>query len=427
MSTSQTGGAMNRVKFVLESRGLANAVDRTWQIVSRFGLTASRMERRLAAYAEAVAEYGSRPSLPMTASVLARNPQVAANLVARGVEICVHGYVHNDLSRLSEAEQARQIGEACEIFRRHRVPFAGFRSPYLKYNQATLAVVERLGFAYDSNLPFYWEPPAAARLTRPAEREGLERGLAFYSPQAFPRERSLPRFVGPLVEIPVSLPDDEILLDRMGLEPERVGEIWLEVLAMALARGELFTLQLHPERFSILKAAVGGVLAEAARSGRVWLASLGEIASWWRDRAAAEVRIDPAGGDAYRVSAFGPSALGLTLVVPASGRGAPVASPGTVKAPCRPVIGVAPDLSDNFRLRIKEAGYYIETTLDGTAHPLYFKTPSDPDQALSSITRLGHPVLKAGTWPRPFEAALAVTGDIDCLTLGDFLRRFTEG
>jgi peptidoglycan/xylan/chitin deacetylase (PgdA/CDA1 family) len=418
---------MNRVRFVLESRGLANAVGRTRQIASRFGLSASRMEHRLAAFAQAVAEYGSRPSLPMTARVLARNPQVAANLVARGVEVCVHGYVHNDLSRLSPEEQASQIGAACEVFRRHRVPFAGFRSPYLKYNQATLAAVERLGFAYDSNLPFYWEPAALAGVTEAGEKEGLERGLAFYNPQVYPRDRSLPRFVGRLVEIPVSLPDDEILLDRMGLAPRRIAEVWLEMLGAAVARGEVFTLQLHPERFSILKDAVGGVLAEAARSGRVWLATLGEIAAWWKDRVRAEVRIEAAGSGAFRVSVVGAGPWDLVLVEPAGGRRSAVSLPATLEAPLRPAIGVAHDLADDLKRRIRETGYLIETTMDSAAYPLYLPAGIDAEDALARISQLDRPVLQVGPWPKPFGAALAITGDIDCLTLGDFLRRFVEG
>jgi hypothetical protein len=46
---------------------------------------------------------------------------------------------------------------------------------------------------------------------------------------------------------------------------------------------------------------------------------------------------------------------------------------------------------------------------------------------MAIIARCPNPLLVDSRWPQPFEAAAAVTGDIDCLTLGDFLRRFKEG
>ena len=49
------------------------------------------------------------------------------------------------------------------------------------------------------------------------------------------------------------------------------------------------------------------------------------------------------------------------------------------------------------------------------------------DEQEAGIARCPNPLLADTRWPRPFTAALAVTGDIDCLTLGDFLRRFKEG
>jgi peptidoglycan/xylan/chitin deacetylase (PgdA/CDA1 family) len=240
-------------------------------------------------------------------------------LADHGVELCVHGLFHNDLSRLSAEEQARQIEQAVEIFKKHRIAFRGFRSPYLKYNEATLQSVQEMGFEYDSNMPFYWAPPdLEGRLGR-LQADGLRRGLRFYNPARYPEQRSLPRFVGDIVEIPVSLPDDEILLDRMGMPLEAIGTVWQHMASMALERGDLLTLQLHPERVFLLEGSLRSVLTFAHSTGAFWIATLAEIARWWKEH--------------------------------------------------------------------RQSG---------------------------------------GTWPEPYKAALAVTGDIDCLTLGDFIRRFRE-
>src|SRR5439155_1296640 len=79
--------------------------------------------------------------------------------------------------------------------------------------------------------------------------------------------------------------DDEILIERLGLEePERTAT-WLRVLDWTYARGDLFTLQLHPERIGELGPALHATLAEARRRRpSVFIARLDELASWWTRR-----------------------------------------------------------------------------------------------------------------------------------------------
>ncbi|HVP56508.1 MAG TPA: polysaccharide deacetylase family protein [bacterium] len=418
---------MNRFKFVLKSRGIGNSVERGWQVARRFGLTSARMERRLLRYTDVVARYGGRPSLPITARVLARNPQVTRRLLERGVELCVHSLVHNDLTQLAPDAQAEQIAAACAVFRDHGIPFKGFRSPYLKYNEATLRAVAAAGFAYDSNLPFFWGPLASLDHLAPREREGLEMGLRFYHPVGRPRERSLPRLIGTLVEIPVSLPDDEILLDRMGCPAPRLGEVWGEMLEQALSTGELLTLQLHPERIEILAEVLDGLVARAASSGQVWLATLGEIAAWWEERLAQEVIIEKAGAGRYSVRAGTALRADVSLFDRARGTTAQLRLPATVASSRQPVIGIHPAASADLRIKLKEDGYFIAITSDSEACAVYLGPGTDLRMAKETIARSKECLLVQGTWPAPFRAALAATGDIDCLTLGDFVRRFWEG
>jgi peptidoglycan/xylan/chitin deacetylase (PgdA/CDA1 family) len=417
---------LNRLKFVLESRGVGNSIERAWQIGTRFGLTASRMERRLLTYADLVARHGARPSLPITARVLARNPHVASNLAAKGVELCVHGLVHTDLTRLAPEAQAEHIEEACSIFRRHGIACEGFRSPYLKYNGATLEAVAKAGLVYDSNMPFWWGPLISLEDLKPHEKDGLERGLRFYSPVAYPQQRSLPRFIGNLVEIPVSLPDDEILVDRMLFPPERLVRVWHEMLDVALARGELLTLQLHPERLTILHNVLD-ILLEAATSGRqFWIATLHEIATWWRQKVATRLHIEAVGSGVFAVTTASVLRSEVHMVQPATGGTRTLTLPTRITAPRKPLIGVHPDTGSDLRRRIRELGYFIDISVDSAGYAVYVSPGVDMDELQRRMAGLNHPILMDSTWPSPFKAALAVTGDIDCLTFGDFLRRFKE-
>jgi peptidoglycan/xylan/chitin deacetylase (PgdA/CDA1 family) len=417
---------LNRFKFVLGSRGLTNTVRRAWQVATRFGLTPGRSESRLMALAETVMEYGAAPTLPITASVLERNPGVGRRLKEKGVELPIHGLVHTDMSLLTDEAQRAHMEKAAAIFDRHGIDVCGFRSPYLRYNEATLEAVEALGLSYDSNLAFYWEPGAAFSSLSREEADGLARGLRFYRPLTRAEDRSLPRFVGRLVEIPVSLPDDEILLDRMGMEPEKIGDVWNEMGYMALERRELLTIQLHPERALILEKSLRKVLNLSRQQNSFWVATLAEIDSWWRARTGLRLDLRQGEGGGYSVAAPASGRVGLLARIPAEGLEEPIGRGAVVDSDMKPLIGVSPRAPDALKLFIRDMGYFFDITEDRELYPVYLDALTHRATAADLIENCRHPLICDTFWPSPYRAAMAITGDIDCLTLGDFLRRFLE-
>jgi hypothetical protein len=85
---------------------------------------------------------------------------------------------------------------------------------------------------------------------------------------------------GGLVELPVALPDDEILVDGLGIEScATLGRILSAMFEMATRSGALLVLQIHPERFHLFSEAVENLLYLATDAG-AWTASLSEIADW---------------------------------------------------------------------------------------------------------------------------------------------------
>ena len=417
---------MNRFKFVLGSRGLANSIRRAWQVATRFGPTPGRMERRLMALADTVLEYGAAPSLPITAAVLDRNPEVARRLAGKGVELPIHGLVHTDMALLTASAQRDHLERAGRIFERHGIEVRGFRSPYLRYNEDTLAAVEGLGLSYDSNLAFYWEPSRSLADLSAEQADGLARGLKFYGPVTRAADRSLPRFAGRLIEIPVSLPDDEILLDRMGLGTEAIGRVWNEMAHMALERRELLTIQLHPERAVILEESLRGVLDLSRQEGSFWVATLAEIDSWWRARTGLTAEVEPAPGGGFKLISPTPSRVEFRACLPREGAEEALPTGGIVDSDLRPMIGVSAAVPESLKLTIRDLGYFFEISEDKAAYPVYFDALTHRATALDLIDRCSQPLVRDSLWPSPYRAAMAVTGDIDCLTLGDFLRRFLE-
>ena len=118
---------------------------------------------------------------------------------------------------------------------------------------------------------------------------------------------------------------------------------------------------------------------------------------------------------------------GLCLTIPRQGTSHPLEPGGEIAAPRKPLIGIHPAADPDLIPRVRDMGYLIEKSEDADAYPLYFDGRSTENHIERAVAEVDHPLITDRLWPSPFKAALAVTGDIDCLTLGDFIRRFREG
>ncbi|HEX5414406.1 MAG TPA: polysaccharide deacetylase family protein [Chloroflexota bacterium] len=430
---------MNLVLHSIHSKGRWAFVRRLGSIVSRFGVTTTKTDEHLRAYLATLRDFGCTATFPITAVVLQRHPHLIRRLADEGVEFAVHGYVHTDHALLSEAEQRVQMRRALDVFRACGVSAEGFRGPYLRYNLATVAAARSLGFRYVSNETICYDVLDRAAVPRARWGE-YQRALTLYS--ALPAARALarPRMLGDLVEIPVAMPDDEILLDRLGFDVgEQMARIWESLVNTTYATGDLLTLQLHPERGEACREALAVALATARQKPRpVWMAQLREIAAWWRRRAAFTLNVESAGPSRWRV--VGPADPDAVVLL--KGLTAPGARPAhreyaavvgreiVVESARPPVIGV-PTAAEPLRKLLEEEGYVVWPREDSRDCALFVNRPGPlglAEQAtiLREVETASAPLARLARWPRGAPSALAITGDIDALTLGDFLRRAWE-
>ena len=86
----------------------------------------------------------------------------------------------------------------------------------------------------------------------------------------------LTRFKDGFIEIPVSIPDDEAMVERLGItQGKDISAIWGDILQKTYDRGDLLTLQLHPERISLCETALNDTVKQSRRfDPPVWVATL---------------------------------------------------------------------------------------------------------------------------------------------------------
>lgn len=425
------------IAFSVDAKGPGGVVKRAGTILSRFGPTQGPMAQRLVAYAELTGEFGARPTLPVTARVLARHPALFRDGVERGVEFAAHGLVHNDHAGLDPATQRESIGRAVAIFKAAGVPCAGFRGPYLRFNAGTEAAVRAAGLLYHSSQAISFGVLPVEQLSESAF-DGYQRALRLYS--ALPADRVVvrPRYDAGLIDIPIALPDDEIMVDRLGLGAAEQAAAWLAILEQTAERGELFTMQLHPERIFDCGAALRAVLVEARqRQPAVWIARLDEIAGWWQRRRQGRLTVEAAGEQRYRVHVEGIS--GATLLL----RGLPevrgevwygrdrraAADDLMVEAAVNPVLGLSTRTSKAAREFLIEEGFPVDISDDRDRFGVHLDLPEaelNEQAILDAIDRSDGPLVRLWRWPDGARSALAVTGDIDSITVQDFALRLWE-
>jgi peptidoglycan/xylan/chitin deacetylase (PgdA/CDA1 family) len=398
---------------------------------------------------DALRPYDAAPTFYVPALVLDRNPQIVRWAQSAGAEIGIHGLAHNDYRMLSKDAQLTQISQAMNIFQREDITYQGFRNPYLGWNEDSLAVFRELGLTYDSNEAIIHKIIDPAELS-PILRDSFERSLELF--QAIPAtEYNLrPHTEEGLLRIPTSIPDDEMIFDRLLMSVDRVGEVWSAVMRQVYELGGIYVLNLHPERGVLARSALDVLLACASKLAlKVWITRPCDVLEWWRERARASLTIAAAGKGRWRIALTG--APRATIIV----RNAKVSYtratnwPGgdqlitnqkfQLEAPVFPGVALSPATPASVEEVLREQGYpVIRAETSEARHYAYYvdrpgglgATRRERQQATSALVHdIEHgktPLVRIGLWPSGKRAALSITGDVDSVTVQDFFLRIRE-
>src|SRR5437764_10436214 len=276
---------MNLVTFSIKTKGLHNFARRLWTVFTRFGFSEARTRRALHTVVDALRQYNAAPTFFIPAVVLRRHPALLTEIAHCGAEIGIHGYTHNDYRTLSKNEQLEQTKQATLVFQKTQIPYEGFRNPYLGWTEDSIDTFASLNFTYDSNEAILHDVIDLSCLSQ-LLRSGYEKSLALFQAMPCNAYTLRPHFEVKLLRIPTSIPDDEMLFDRLRItDPKEVGGIWSKVMQRIYDLEGLYTLNLHPERGILCKQALD-ILLSYARSQPlpVWLVRLQDVAEWWKER-----------------------------------------------------------------------------------------------------------------------------------------------
>jgi hypothetical protein len=370
------------------------------------------------------------------ARVVQRHPAFFRELQEAGVEIAVHGYEHVALADYSSAEASAQLVKAVGVFARQGIAAHGFRCPYLSYTSDLIDALPQGLLGYSSNRAIAWDVvPEADRIPAQPTIAGVLRRV--YQPAPADEMVAVPSTRAGIVEIPVSLPDDLELHDACGMDAEAIGEVWDRVLQQTHGRGELFVLMYHPELTERLCQPLTAVLSSAARlSPRVWVARLQDINAWWREKSSFAVDVSTTPTGLELTFACSPRATVLARHVGIEGAQQPW--DGTyrqvdrrvlhVPGGPRPFVGVDARIPAETASFLREQGYVLDTGPTAQECAVYLDA-STCDRLHSqrawvrTIEQADGPLVRYGRWPDGAKSALAVTGDLDALTLLDYASR----
>lgn len=406
-------------------RGPAFVWQRGLRLLDRYGFSTRKAAERAGRCLRRMIELGCRPTFFVPGMVADRHPELIRGLAAEGANLGVHSYNHIDLRSIPPQEAVRQLKKGWDALAGLEVKATGFRCPYLSFNEAILPVLPAETFLYSSNQAVSCPTGLAG------EGTVLEVVDRFYTPARSQELARLPYRRGGLLEIPVCVPDDIQLLDGYKVRPDRLGAVWVDMLREITAQGELFNLMFHPELADLCAGAFAELLGEAARpESGVWITDLEEIARWWQERIKFKALVSREGTGWHLRLACSPRVTIVATGMPQAAFAPPqnqslreISLPDPL-----PGIALAPDVAEADAEFLKDLGYLTWRTSNPSFYALHLNQHAlerfgNRRELSDWILTCPAPLLRVGAWPDGKKAALAVTGDLDALSLIDYSAR----
>ena len=275
---------MDRLVGRLKTRSFDRVFFRIYSIIKRYGFSVKKYNNNLHAFMQICAEYNTTPTFPVTANVLCKHSFIFKKLQKSGAKLAIHGLRHIDYTRIRTKNLSNEFIKAQQIFDMHQIDRGGNRFPYMRRPDHFHNLLASLGFDWDSSHVISWNGLDSTLFPKKLWNN-YQRILNTYNPESSDDVAQIPEMQGNLVQIPVSVPDDDILIERLEIRNQSLlFDIWNNILNLTIQRQEMMILQVHPERIEYFDYALKKLLHHAIEKKTIWIASIEEIAVWWRER-----------------------------------------------------------------------------------------------------------------------------------------------
>jgi hypothetical protein len=413
------------VKAWFQDRGLDFVVKRAVNLFDRYRLSPARAIQRIESCLNMLISQDCRPTFPTPGFLVERYPKVIRHLQDKGGEIAIHSYQHIDLNTLPINQAYGQLIKAVHAFENRGIEVHGFRCPYLRFSDELLDAIPRGLFEYSSNMTISWDSDPGIRSQN--RNKILEILQKLYVSKRSADFISVPWERSKTLEIPISLPDDMTLIDGLKYGPDETGWAWSQVLENTHRRGELFNLIFHPELADQCEQAFREVIR---------IARLCEISEWWREKTGFRMEISPLSTGLRLTFLCSPRATilvrGFEYDVSRRAWDEPYQRLLTrtldVPAYPRPFVGLTSRAPRETIAFLLAQGYILD--LGQTAHDCGIYLDEARLASLASETQLidfietgASPLVRYWRWPNGAKSAMSITGDLDALSLSDYLSR----
>lgn len=426
---------------ILETKGFVHSIERSAQVFYRYSFGRKRFSEMMNCLERNLGTDGIRVTFCITASLLESHLPFLEMFKGLGHEFAAHGYFHTNMKKKSLDEQHQILSLSYNAFEKLKMQVYGFRCPYLSYNENTLTALKESPFMWTSNNVVFWDGFQAAD---ERAREHIRKLELLYCTTSSERCISVPARIGKLIDIPITAPDDEMLLERCRIKDrEEIARIWKGVFSSIYTRGELFHLLFHPERFRQIEEPLRKTIQEArCQQSPVWFPTLNELTIWWERRAAARWDVQEKNGS-LSIRFTGPQESTLLMKSARGEHGAQICGLyGT--APARQagqwrvietddgwkhVVVLSRRCAQEVERFLNEEGFITVRAEYPHRNSLYldgFERLDDSEKRmlLDVVDNSNFPLLRLWRWPHGAQAAFCISSDVDSIDIPDFFRRF---
>jgi hypothetical protein len=240
---------MSRIIYTLRQCGLITTARKAVRTVSRYGFTSTRILDNLQMYSDFFKKYGITGNIFIPAKCVQENYHFFKNHDLQNIRLGVHGYVHIDYSTVPLDIQDIHFRKSYEVFTSLGIEDVGFRAPYGRLCKNSIKILASIGYKFDSSRVFVFKEAIS-------DNREVRSAIQHYDQVS----TNGPTYQQRLPCLPFTLPDDELLVERMGCNAKEALSIWCEMIHQMSSLNNLIVLQIHPNRLRELSGTLESIV-----------------------------------------------------------------------------------------------------------------------------------------------------------------------